>query len=238
VNGWQLSGYTTYQSGAAIEPNIVNNLNVASAGIPLTYPTNGAPDLPDNTITLANGMKSNNVNTSTWFGTSAINVLMPTLLCNPSKNLKSGQSFNPNCFGVPAYGQQGPLQWPYMRGPAYIDSDLALFKNFQITERQKLQFRISAVNFLNHPLAQFNLAGISDNQLNFTRSYTVPISGSAVGSAGNECAFLGFKNTPATGTCNAPVTGIAVTNTNPNTTGIPKFKTGSRTLTFAVKYYF
>ena len=42
-----------------------------------------------------------------------------------------------------------------MRGPAYFDSDLALFKNFQITERQKLQFRISAVNFLNHPLPQF-----------------------------------------------------------------------------------
>jgi len=238
VNGWQLSGYTTYQSGAALQPNIVNNMNVASAGIPLTYPTNGAPDLPDNTITLANGLKSTNVNTSTWFGTSAVNVLMPTLLCNPSKGLKSGQSFNPQCFGVPAYGQQGPLDWPYMRGPAYVDSDLALFKNFQLTERQKLQFRISAVNFLNHPLAQFGLAGISDNQLNFTRTYTVPISGSAVGSAGNECAFLGFPGTPANGTCNPKVTGISQTNTNVNTTGIPKFKTGSRTLTFAVKYYF
>ena len=52
---------------------------------------------------------------------------------------------------------------PYMREPAYFDSDLALYKNFNITERQKLQFRISATNWLNHPLPQFGLAGIGDN---------------------------------------------------------------------------
>lgn len=239
VNGWQLSGYTTYQSGAALQPNLNGNLNATYAG--LTYPTNGAPDLPDNTITMANGLKSTNVNTSTWFGSSSYNLLMPTLTCNPAKGLKSGQSFNPNCFGMPSYGQQGPLQWPYMRGPGYFDSDLALFKNFQITERQKLQFRISAVNFLNHPLRQFGLAGQADEQLNFTQNYTVPISGSAAsvgGLPGSECAFLGFSGTPLTGTCNAPVTGISQTNTNTNTTGTPKFKTGSRQITFAVKYYF
>jgi hypothetical protein len=168
---------------------------------------------------------------------------MPTLLCDPSKHLKSGQSFNDQCFGMPAYGQQGPLVWPYMRGPAYFDSDLALFKNFQITERQKLQFRISAVNFLNHPLRQFGLAGISDQELNFTNHYEVPIDNTFMGSAGNECAYLTSQgqvdtlNNTAT-TCAAKVTGINRTNTNLSTNGIPKFKTGSRTLTFAVKYYF
>jgi hypothetical protein len=204
----------------------------------LTYPTNQAPDLPDNTITMPNGLKSTNVNASTWFGSSSFNLLMPTLTCNPSKGLKSGQSFNPGCFGMPAYGQQGPLQWPYMRGPNYFDSDLALFKNFQITERQKLQFRISAVNFLNHPLRQFGLAGMADEQLNFTRNYTVPISGALSGSNGQECAALGFTGVPATGFCNAPVTGISQVNTNAQTTGTPAFKTGSRILNFAVKYYF
>ena len=235
VNGWQFSGYTTFQSGAAFQPNLPN-LNASYPG--LTYPTNQAPDLPDNTILMANGLRSTNVNTSTWFGSSSYNLLMPILTCNPSKGLKSGQSFNPNCFGMPAYGQQGPLQWPYMRGPNYFDSDLALFKNFQITERQKLQFRISAVNFLNHPLPQFGLAGMADEQLNFTRNYTVPISGALTGSKGQECAALGFTGVPATGVCNAPVTGISPVNTNAQTTGIPKFKTGSRILNFAVKYYF
>ncbi len=154
MNGWQLSGYTTYQSGAVLQPNVNGNLNAAYAG-GLTMPTNAMPSLPDNSILLPNGLRATNVNTSTWFGSSSYNLFMPTLICNPSKGLKSGQSFNPNCFGMPAYGQQGPLEWPYMRGPAYFDSDLALFKNFQITERQKLQFRISAMNFLNHPLGQF-----------------------------------------------------------------------------------
>ena len=129
-----------------------------------------------------------------------------------------------------------------MRGPAYFDSDLALFKNFQITERQKLQFRISAVNFLNHPLPQFNLAGgNTDDKISFQNNYTTFISNTApLGSAGSQCAYAlaNIGGTTATsGGCNVPVVGISPTN-NATATGIPKFKTGSRTLTFAVKYYF
>ncbi|HEX4425265.1 MAG TPA: carboxypeptidase regulatory-like domain-containing protein [Terriglobales bacterium] len=236
VNGWQLSGYTTFQSGAPIQPN-TTNLNATYAS--LTYPTAGAPDLPDNTILLPNGLRSTAVNPSTWFGTSAINNLLPVVTCNPGAHLKSGQSFNPNCFAMPAYGQQGTLEWPYVHGPAYFDSDLALYKNFKVTERQSVQFRVSATNFLNHPLAQFGLAGNTDETLNFQRNYTVPISESALGSAGNECAFLHLSPSTSDPTvCNAPVTGISQTNTNGTTTGKPAFKNGSRFLTFAVKYYF
>jgi hypothetical protein len=234
VNGWQFSGYTTIQSGAPIQPN-TTNLNASFAG--LTYPTAGAPDLPDNTILMANGLRSADVNPSTWFGTSSINDLLPVVSCNPKSGLKSGQYFNPSCFSMPAYGQQGTLEWPYVHGPAYFDSDLALYKNFKVTEKQSVQFRVSATNFLNHPLPQFGLAGNSDETLNFQRNYTYPILGTLTGSDGNECAYL---NAPvqANGYCNANVTGISQTNTNATTTGAPKFKTGSRFLTFAVKYYF
>jgi len=243
VNGWQFSGYTTYQSGAVLQPNLNGNLNAAYAG-GLTMPTNALPSLPDNSIRLPNGLAATNVSPQTWFGVSPDNsgyLLMPTLLCNPAKGLKSGQHFNPGCFGMPAYGQQGPLEWPYMRGPAYFDSDLALFKNFQITERQKLQFRISAVNFLNHPLPQFGLAGNTDEKIAFQNNYTTFISNTAIaGSAGNQCAYAlaNVGGTTATsGGCNVPVVGIAPVN-NAAATGVPKFKTGNRTLTFAVKYYF
>ncbi len=44
VNGWQLSGYTTYQSGATLQPNLGGNLNAAYAG-GLTMPTNAMPSL-------------------------------------------------------------------------------------------------------------------------------------------------------------------------------------------------
>jgi hypothetical protein len=184
-------------------------------------------------------LRSANVNPSTWFGTSSINNLIPVVTCDPKANLPSGHSFNPNCFGMPAYGQQGTLEWPYIHGPAYFDSDLALYKNFKITERQSVQFRVSATNFLNHPLSQFGLAGNSDESLNFTRHYTVPISESAVGSAGNECAYLNAPQDVGNPlVCDAAVTGISPTNTNSTTTGKPAFKTGSRFLTFAIKYYF
>ena len=37
-----------------------------------------------------------------------------------------------------------------MRGPALSNLDLALFKNFQVKERLKLQFRAEFFNSLNH----------------------------------------------------------------------------------------
>jgi len=241
VNGWQLSTYTTYQSGATLQPNVNGNLNASYPG-GLTMPTNALPDLPDLAIKMPNGLEATNVNPSTWFGSSSYNLMMPLLICNP-KNAGGG-NFNPQCFGMPAYGQQGPLNWPYMRGPAYFDSDLALFKNFQITERQKVQFRLSATNWLNHPLGQFGLAGNTDETISFANNSTafIPIGNS--GSAGNECTYA-LANNPGTtsvsGGCMVPTIGIPKAGTAAvvtTTTGKPAFKTGSRSLLFAVKYYF
>jgi len=45
---------------------------------------------------------------------------------------------------------------PPIYGPAYVGSDLGLFKTFKITESQSMQFRIEGFNFLNHPLWSFN----------------------------------------------------------------------------------
>ncbi len=238
VNGWQLSTYTTFQSGAPLQPTTGGTMNAAYPG--LTVPSLGAPDLPDNSFLLPNNLRATTVNESSWLGTNAYGgsgggLLLPQLVCDP-RNHASGQYFNPNCFAPPAYGTQGTPIWPYIRNPSYFDSDLALFKNFQITERQKLQFRLSVTNWLNHPLGQFGLAGNFDESVNFAHNYTVSIPGGNTGSAGNECGFL---NAPITnGTCTVSVTGLSQTNTNSSLTGKPAFKTGSRQLLFAVKYYF
>jgi hypothetical protein len=64
INGWQISGFTTYSAGAPIQPNTGGNLNRTANG--LTFPTAGAPSLPDNTVTLPNGLKSSQVNSGTW----------------------------------------------------------------------------------------------------------------------------------------------------------------------------
>jgi hypothetical protein len=151
VNGWEFSGITQFQSGAPIQDNTGANSNAA---LNATYGNN------------ANGSTS----AQTYLGTTSM-ALLPVLTCDPRNGLKSGQYFNPNCFTPPQPGQVGNIIWPYIKGPALFNSDLSLFKNFKVREKQKLQLRFEAFNFLNHPLPEFNATGNNaDVQLNFTNS--------------------------------------------------------------------
>ena len=220
VNGWHLSNYTAFQSGAPLQPMFGGNMNTTYPS-GLTVPTVAHPNLPDNSIPLPNGLRATAVSPSTWFGTNAYTVLIPALTCDPTKNLQKGQRFNPNCFTTPAFGQQGPAILPYMRNPNYWDSDLGIYKSFQIRDAQRVELRVSATNWLNHPLGQFGLANNSDESLNFTKTSPATCAG-CVNSSG----------TPLT------VTSLSPTNTNATTTGTPAFKTGSRFLTVSAKYYF
>jgi len=74
---------------------------------------------------------------------------------------------------VPAIGTNGPRNYPYIKGVAYFDSDLALAKSIHITENHTVTFRASAYDWLNHPLNAF-----SGNQLNlyYTTDYTSKVS--------------------------------------------------------------
>ena len=166
VNGWQLSNYTTYEDGAPYQAQSVNmNAN---------YPSQG-PDI----ITMPSGLQTRNVENQTWFGTSQYeNGLQPVVVCDPRKNLLKNQYFNPNCFAAPlpptatTFGQAGQIIWPYIRTPHYFGSDLAAFKAFRITDAQRVEIRISATNWLNHPNAEFGQNGNADNQLSFAGAST------------------------------------------------------------------
>jgi len=134
INGWQLSGTTQVQSGANLSGVSSNgNFNIALNGI----------TIPGTTEKISN---------QSILGTNAIQ-LNPILTCDPTSNLGDHQWVNPSCFSVPTQTfQNGPTVLPTIYGPAFFNSDLGLFKNFQIKESMKLQFRIQANNFLNHPL--------------------------------------------------------------------------------------
>ncbi len=189
INGWQLSGYTTYQDGApyqATNPNMQAQFNSNSKQANITMPT---------------GMQTQAISASTWFGTSMYGALLPLVTCDPRKGTKSGQYFNPSCFAAPlpptasSYGKMGQWIWPYIRTPHYFTSDMALFKAFRITDSQRIEARISATNWLNHPNASFGLAGASDNQLVFNgySSGSSLVTNSNTNTTGVPLAKTGYR---------------------------------------------
>ena len=104
------------------------------------------------------------INSSTWLGTSDY-TLQPTVKCDPRQGLKKNLFVSGACFGVPAQGFQGAWNLPETRGPMYFKWDMSVYKNFKITERQNLQFRVSGFNFLNHPITSFNSSNTNALQL-------------------------------------------------------------------------
>jgi hypothetical protein len=97
-----------------------------------------------------------NISNVSLLGTPDIQ-LNPIETCNPRANLGPHQYINSSCFAMPTQvGQNGPTVIPPIYGPAFFDSDLALFKTFKITESKSLQFRVDGYNFMNHPLWSFN----------------------------------------------------------------------------------
>jgi len=62
--------------------------------------------------------------------------------------------FSTTSFGAPAVGFFGDSGTGVLRGPGLIDFDMALYKDFSLTEHQKVQFRAEAFNVFNH--ANFN----------------------------------------------------------------------------------
>jgi len=140
VNGWTISGITTFQSGANLQ---VNNNNTQNFGMTIEK-----QDAAGNNIEA--------LTTKSYFGTD-VGAILPVTTCNPRSGLASHQKVKLSCLSAPAIGTQGMRQLhPYLGGPIYTDSDLTVYKTFGITERQNVQFRASAFDFMNHSLWGFS----------------------------------------------------------------------------------
>jgi len=70
-----------------------------------------------------------------------------------------GEWFNTAAFAPPPFGFFGNSGTGLIRGPGEQTWNVALFKNFPVNERMKLEFRAEAFNVLNHP----NFSGVSVN---------------------------------------------------------------------------
>jgi hypothetical protein len=175
VNGWQLSGITQLESGA--------NLTGFSGGNNFSFNLNGAK-VPGTTFNISN---------ASLLGTTNIQ-LNPTLTCNPTSGLGNNQFINPSCFSFPtAIGQNGPSVLPAIYGPAFFNSDLGLFKNFQFKEAKKLQFRFNATNFLNHPLWSFNGSNLNLGFDPNTGKVNTPLFGTVTQKQGHRIVQLAVK---------------------------------------------
>jgi carboxypeptidase family protein len=190
VNGWTISNITTWQSGGNFmiidSPNLGMSLNYLTS----TLPTSGPDTFPNGSY------GSTGIGAPTYFGTSAAIDVMAVTPCNPTSGLASMQRAKLSCFAPQAFPTVGEVatqagQLPYLRMAPFWQSDLAIYKSFHITEHQSVQLRVSAFNWLNHPLPQFT----SSSQLNL--SYTIPFNNTSAGYTSNvstpDWGFLDTK---------------------------------------------
>ena len=124
TEGWSLTGVTRF-----------------STGFPVTLHNNNDTSLLG---TSPNGINNNDVDTP--------NVAPGNLEVNT--NPRNGRlAFNTALFSLPALGQMGTAAPRFFYGPGIENFDLALLKNFTLTESKWLQIRVEAFNAINH--AQF-----------------------------------------------------------------------------------
>jgi hypothetical protein len=132
LNGWQMSGITTFQSGIPVRLRF--NGDIASGGVGLAFFGTDAFD--------GGGGGAGNAGAVT-----------PVYLGNPAvkNNKKVGEKIlDINALGIPGFGTTGPTQPAfYVRYPSRSNFDVSFFKNFAISEGKKIQFRTGFFNIFN-----------------------------------------------------------------------------------------
>jgi len=169
ANGWRLSGITQVETGAqlsAVQGGQFLNFNISQPLSPINAV--GTPDVP---------------------------TLFPLITCNPTQGLRNHQYANPNCFAPTPVGSFGTASLPYMAGPMYWNTDLTVFKNIKITERQNLELKFAAFNPLNHSLPSFQSA---DSNLHLTFAKTGNVTTNATDAShscpGPDCQAFGYAD--------------------------------------------
>jgi len=179
LGGWQLSTIVNVSSGTPYTP-VINSFSAAGSGV---------NDLSG--IGLGNGAYRPNI--------------VAGQPCRNS-NFNGFQWVNPNRYTLNGFqlGTIGTSPVGDCFGPGVSRADFSVAKNFSITERIKMQFRMDFFNLFNHP--QYN------NPNNGNTNGYVSVGFSAANTAGSP-AFLTANGTPTTTLANA----VSIANSTPNT---------------------
>ncbi len=168
LDGWQISGISQFSSGAPVfvlGPSFPGGYAIGMIGL---GDLGGVHQLSGRYIV----------------GTPDESAV-PLITCNPTAGLGPHQIFNPSCFQSPTPGNNGNYSIPYIHGPWFTNHDISLFKNFQMGEKRKLQFRAEAFNFLNHPLWGF-ITNDPALQLTYSSFGALPANTASAGTMTNK----------------------------------------------------
>lgn len=209
LNGWQMSGITTYASGIPIRLRFSGDIS------------------PNGNIAIA------------YFGTNAFTGsrvsaggIAPIFLRNPQINGGSSigdRMFDLSAIAIPPLGTTGPTIQPYyLRSPHRWNHDVSFFKNFKISETKKIQFRAGLFNIFNQAYPQWFGPDDPNNDI-YTRLIVVcnqrvnGVPNGAGGTADNICD---------------PTKGFRFSDETINNFGKIVNKRGHRIIELALKFYF
>jgi hypothetical protein len=147
--------YLSHVGSSSWWSRLVNNWQIAplvryASGLPVN-PTTGK----DNSLTGVNNDRPNVVSNDAY--------------TNNEHGL-AYQYLNPNLFQANPLGTFGNAGHNSLRGPGYVNVDLALSRTIKVTEKIALQPRAEAFNLMNHP--NFNLPGANISSSSFGRILT------------------------------------------------------------------
>jgi hypothetical protein len=127
IGGWKLNSATNFSGGLPFTPGL------STCGPTIDF----GPCMPDKVGTVANGPRSGPPGAAGyWFQLS------------PVPLTTAGETGGP--WGQPALDTFGNVGRNSFRGPKWFDTDLAMFKDFTVTEKVKAQMQFQFYNIFNH----------------------------------------------------------------------------------------
>ena len=208
LDGWQMSGITTFQTGTPIRLRFTGDLASGSQAL-------------------------------AWYGTDAFvsngqsaGAITPVFLGDPRTGTKKlgGKILDINALAIPTFGKSGPAQPPfYVRTPSRSNFDVSFFKNFEITESKKIQFRTGFFNLFNQAYPtriDVGNPGSSDIYLTLNTVCNKTVASAPNGVGGTKTNF-----------CD-PTGGFSFTKDTVDNFGKITNKHGRRIVEFAFKFYF
>jgi Cna protein B-type domain./TonB-dependent Receptor Plug Domain. len=209
LNGWQMSGITTFQSGTPIRLRFSGDINQAGQAVAWF------------------GSDAFNVQGQ------SVGAVTPQYLGNPSVSGggKVGEKlFDLSQLKIPTFPNTGPSQPPfYLKAPSRSNFDVSFFKNFNFSESKKFQFRTGFFNIFNqaYPTQINNTAGLGGSDI-YLKLDTV-CNGKVTVPTGN--------GTNTASVCD-PAQGFSYTQETKDNFGKITNKHGRRIVEFAFKFYF